>query len=375
MISGIIVFIVCITGAIWALNIYGWVDKDKFADIEIKSDSASWLKPSRLAEIAQDMIGVTPTYVSYYKDAPVRVGTYARGSRASVLLNPYDGKIIEGQDLKTNQTRPKKNEFNFWNFIRQGHRALWLPWEIGRPLVNYATLAFVLVLISGLIIWFPKTKKAAKSRLWFNWKEKTPTKRKIFDMHSVLGFYFCFVLLAISFSGMVWGINWWSEGLYKVTTGGKDLPAWSAAKSDTLHIDTLMTPALAADLVYDKLSKENPLAEGLSINFPDAEDKASVVSVTVSPEKDLYYNSDRYSFDRYSLKEIIIPGPYNGRYKDASFGDKLRRMNYEIHIGTVWGTPGRILVLFGALFGASLPITGLYIFIKKHKRTKKKVSV
>lgn len=372
MISGIIVFIVCITGAIWALNIYGWVDKDTTADVEIKSEGKELLKPSQLAKIGEEATGVSPTYVSYAKDAPARVGSYGRGARVSVLLNPYDGSMIDGQTIVKPTKRGEKQEFSFWNFIRQGHRSLWMPREIGSPIVNYGTLAFVIVLITGIIIWFPKSKKAAKNRLWFNWNGRTPVKRKLFDLHSVLGFYICFILLAIAFTGMVWGINWWSEGLYKATSGGKDLPEWGSAKSDTLRIDTLMTPTLAADIIFDKLSKENPSAEGLSINFPSVDDNASVVSATVSPEKDVYYNSDRYTFDRYSLKEIKVDGPYTGRYSEAGFGDKLRRMNYEIHIGSVLGTPGRLLVFFGALFGASLPLTGFYIFYKTRMKKKKK---
>lgn len=366
LISGIIVFIVCITGAIWALNIYGWVDKDTSAGMVIKSNSEELLKPSQLAEISRNILGVPPTYVSYVKDAPVRVGSYGKGNRVSVLLNPYNGKIIEGQDLKQNQAGGKK-EFNFWNFIRQGHRTLWLPREIGRPVVNYGTLAFVIVLITGLIIWFPKSKKAAKNRLLPNWKKKTPVKRKLFDLHTILGFYICFVLLFIACTGMVWGIKWWSEGLYKITTGGKDLPEWGIAKSDTLNM-TSMEPTIAVDLIFDQLNKKNSSAQGINLNFPDAADQSSVITATVSPEKEVYYNSDRYTFDRYSLKEIKVEGPYSGKYKDLGFGDKLRRMNYEIHIGSIWGTPGRLLAFSGALFGASLPVTGFYIFLKKRRK-------
>lgn len=371
MVSGIIVFIVCITGAIWALNIYGWVGEDKLDDIKIESNSRQLLKPSQLSEIAEDILGVKPTYVSYAKDAPVRVGSYGKGKRVSALLDPYDGTLIDGQDLKLNEPKGKQ-EFNFWNFIRQGHRALWLPWDIGRPIVNYGTLSFVIVLITGLVIWFPKSKKAAKNRLWFNWKKNTSTKRKLFDLHSVLGFYICFILLAIACTGMVWGLNWWSEGLYKMTSGGKDLPEWGATQSDTLRIDTAMTPAIGVDYIFDKLMSENPSAQGFSFNYPDEEDNASTISATVSPEKDVYYNSDRYTFDRYSLKEITVDGPYSGKYKDASFADKLRRMNYEIHIGTIGGTPGRLLAFFGALFGASLPLTGFYIFFKTRVGKKRK---
>lgn len=365
MISGVIVFIVCTTGAIWALNIHGWVDKDKFADMEIKSDSTNWLKPSQLAKMSQEVMGVTPTYVSYVKDAPARVGSYGKGKRVSILINPYNGDIIKGVDPKGKEVK----EFDFWNFIRQGHRALWLPWNIGRPIVNYATLAFVIVLISGLIIWFPRSKKAARNKLWFNWKKNTPARRKLFDLHSVLGFYICFILLAISCSGMVWGLNWWSEGLYKVTTGGKNLPEWGSAKSDSLAVEIAPN---GADVIFDQLLKENPLAQGISINLPDEDDKSSVISATISPEKDVYYNSDRYTYDKYTLKEIKQAGPYSGKYKEASFGDKLRRMNYEIHIGSILGTPGRLLVFFGALFGASLPLTGFYLYFKKHWRKKKK---
>ena len=62
---------------------------------------------------------------------------------------------------------------------------------------------------------------------------------------------------------------------------------------------------------------------------------------------------------------------YNGRYKDASWGDKLRRMNYEIHTGSVLGLPGQLLVFFAALLGASLPLTGFYIFFVKRRNKNK----
>lgn len=101
--------------------------------------------------------------------------------------------------------------------------------------------------------------------------------------------------------------------------------------------------------------------------------KSAPDTVTVYKQKDIYYNSDSYSFDRYSLQEIKIEGPYSGKYAEASVGDKLRKMNYEIHIGSIWGTPGRILVFFAAIFGASLPVTGLYIFFKTRKKKKKKI--
>ncbi|MDR2955643.1 MAG: PepSY domain-containing protein [Prevotella sp.] len=367
MISGIIVFIVCMTGAIWALNIHGWIGSDSIAETEIPNTGSPLLKPSQLAELSADTLGVDLTYVTYAQNAPVRIGTYNRKNRISALMDPYTGKILAIDKFNT-------DGFNFWHFIRQGHRFLWLSPEIGRPIVNYGTLAFVLVLISGLVYWFPKSKKDLKRKLWFKWKKKTNLRRRFFDLHTVLGLYSCFVLIAISLTGMVWGLEWWSKGLYKVTSGGKELPQWGTVYSDTLSVNIAdsLSPKMATDIIFEKIIKENPHAYSVHFGFPDAKDKSSVISVYIYPQKNVYYNSDSYYFDRYSLKEIKTDGPYSGKYSDAVFADKLRRMNYDIHIGSVWGTPGRLLMFFAALFGASLPITGFYLFFKKRIEKRKK---
>lgn len=369
MISGIIVFIVCITGAIWGVSIYGWIGSSE-QEKGIKGSLDAMLKPSQLSQMAEEVLGGPATYIYYTEDAPASIGRYGKGVRASASINPLTGEVFDEGTLSV-QSREGKKRFNFWTFIRNGHRALWLPYKIGRPIVNYATFAFVIVLITGIIIWAPKSKKAIKNKFTLNWKKNTPLFRKLFDVHSVLGFYSVFILLMIAFTGMVWGLEWWSKGVYKLTSGGKELPAWQSGVSDTLNINTEITTAQAVDLLFDRLIYENPDAEGVSINYPDDNDPAATIGATVSLKKNLYYNADRYTFDRYTLKEIKLEGPFHGKYEDKSFADKLRRMNYEIHIGTIAGLPGKLLVFFGALFGASLPITGFYLYYKKWKMSRK----
>lgn len=363
IISGIIIFIVCLTGAIWALNIHGWVGSDKVAEKKIINTGLPLLKPSQLSKIAADTLNVTLTYVTYTKNGVARIGTYDRRNRISALIHPYTGEILKVDKFNT-------ENFNFWHFIRRGHRFMWLPPNIGRPLVNYGTLAFVLVLISGLVFWIPKSKSQMKKRLVFRWKSSTKIRRKLFDLHTILGLYFCFFLLAISLTGMVWGLEWWSRGLYKVTSGGKDLPPWGAVYSDTSSISKSLSAIEATDIIFEKMIKENPNVYSVSMGFPNEKSKTSVISATVYPKKNVYYNSDRYYFDRYTLEEIKSDGPYSGKYSEAAPGDKLRRMNYDIHIGSIWGTPGRLLMFFAALFGASLPVTGFYLFFRKRIKNK-----
>jgi len=60
---------------------------------------------------------------------------------------------------------------------------------------------------------------------------------------------------------------------------------------------------------------------------------------------------------------------------EASGADKLLRMNYDIHTGAILGITGKILAFFASLIAASLPVTGLYIWVgrKKKKRVIKEM--
>ncbi|MCA6440270.1 MAG: PepSY domain-containing protein, partial [Chitinophagaceae bacterium] len=61
-----------------------------------------------------------------------------------------------------------------------------------------------------------------------------------------------------------------------------------------------------------------------------------------------------------------------GNYKDAiTLADNIKRMNYDIHTGAIFGLPGRLAIFFTALIAASLPITGFYFWWGKKRKIKK----
>jgi len=127
----------------------------------------------------------------------------------------------------------------------------------------------------------------------------------------------------------------------------------------------------AVDYVFFKLLPEYPEAEGFQFGYASPEEASSSIYAAVYPDVDKYYNRDVFSFDRYSLKEIPQKGPYVGKYADAGFGDKLRRMNYDIHVGAIWGLPGKVIVFFAALIGATLPVTGFLLWWRRTQKKKK----
>ncbi|GGH12836.1 PepSY-associated TM helix domain-containing protein [Mucilaginibacter phyllosphaerae] len=370
--SGIIVFIVCLTGCIWVFNeeITGLLEPET----NIVYQQKPVLTPAALAAIGErEYPKLIPAYANYQQGKVINLflrkpGKVVRRGGGGVLLkvNPYNGRII-GKQVS------KKGQVDFFRFILNGHRALWLPYDIGRLIVDYATLIFVILLITGLIWWYPKKWNKSTRDKSFKIKWGASFKRVNLDLHNVFGFYAMLFLLFIAMTGMVFGLRWFSDGLYWVTTGGETLKEARRLKSDSLQMAGAKDPKLAMDLIWEKVLAENPKSMGFYYNYPDMANPASTIAVIVYPTAGQFYNSRSYTFDQYTLKPMKRTDPYAVPYQKAGFGQKVRKMNYDIHIGAILGLPGKVMAFLASLIGASLPVTGFLVWWgKRNKKPKKR---
>ena len=187
LISGIIVFIVSITGCFYAFEreIKDAIEPWRFVEQENKL----FVPPSVLIDTAAVyMPNYTPTGLTYAnKNGAAAVGySYMVDNKPNfsvVFMNPYSGKFIKKQHTMG------ANEFDFFTFIINGHKSLWLPEKIGRPIVGIGTLLFIVLLISGIVMWWPKRWNKANLNKSFKIKWKASFKRVNYDLHNVLGFY------------------------------------------------------------------------------------------------------------------------------------------------------------------------------------------
>ena len=135
--------------------------------------------------------------------------------------------------------------------------------------------------------------------------------------------------------------------------------------------DTTKTRAFAS--MGDHLWNEhrNGVKDNESLGVYFANLATDPVEIVVNHRPGTYYNSDFYHYDQFTGKELIAPGSYSGRFKDAKLADKIVRMNYDIHVGAVLGIPGKLLAFFASLLAASLPITGFMIWWGRRRKSKK----
>lgn len=357
--TGIVVFIVAITGCCWAFRdeIESLYDDYK----KVSPQNEPILTPTEAKMYAQEVFPNNHIHGTLFKkaDDAIEVIFYDPEPEfyQSVFLNPYTGKVIQVDDHLS----------GFFAFILKGHMRLWLPKDIGEQVVGASILVFMLIIISGIFLWVPKKRKNLKQRLQFEWKSGTRWKRKNFDLHTIIGFYICSLALILAFTGSVMSYNWMKYVLYKSLGGDKEAAFIIPENIGTPNQDEDVLPI---DLLIPKLQAASPNAESFELHYPTGPDAS--IYVEVSNSSGLYYDSDFRFFDQHTLEEIETPSIY-GKYENAKVADKILRMNYDIHIGAIGGIAGKIIAFLVSLLTASLPVTGILLWYgrtykKKHKK-------
>lgn len=357
--SGLIVFIVAVTGCIYAFQ--AEIKDLTYPFLFVEPQESAVLPPSEISEIAQEAYPNGHLHAVLYpmkeKSAQAIFFSYGEGNDHYQIayINPYSGEVLELRDEYA----------DFFRFILDGHFYLWLPPEIGQPVVASFTLVFLFMVISGLILWWPKKKKNLKQSLKIKWSARW--RRKNYDLHQVLGFYVMTFALVFAVTGLVWGFLWFRDGVYFVASGGEKFVEYYNPVSDSTKTYQGEIPAL--DAVWVKMNEEYPDAEYIEVHPPEFEGAA--IAANANPDASTYWKTDYRYFDQNTLEELPVEHFYN-RFEEATVAQKIMRMNYDVHVGAIAGLPGKILAFFLSAIIASLPVTGFLIWWGRRNKAKKK---
>ncbi|MCW3464213.1 PepSY-associated TM helix domain-containing protein [Chitinophaga nivalis] len=364
--SGLVVFIVGITGCLYAFmdELKPWLYQQRMY-ISVPSESQR-LPLAVIQEKAQQAIGTA--YPLQLAEVPVQAnrtvvfrtlkinrdqwwyGNYM-AYYYRIYMNPYTGSVVKKECTK----------WEFFTVVVNLHIHLLLSPALGGKIVNWGVVAFVLLLISGLVLWWPKNKAAAKQRFWFNWKKGTRWKRKNYDLHNILGCYAISVLLVIAITGLVWSFE-----------AVRDTVQWVANSSHTyakpapVFSDSTNRRSFSPDNILQQAIHHHPGATTFLISLPT--DHKSAVSVYARHDKHPQYRNVISLYDQHTAT-LIRRNTFSG----MNNGEKIYALNYDLHVGSIIGLPGKILAFFASLIAASLPVTGLYIWLGRKQKQSGKV--
>jgi uncharacterized iron-regulated membrane protein len=356
-ISGIIVFIVSITGCIFCFQ--DEIQDAFYSHRKVEIQNKPYIQPSTIVEVfKQKYPKGSADYIYYYgKGRPA--GIFANmGEKEGywyVFLNPYSGQI----------THTEKVDENFFVIVEYIHLYLLLPPAIGSVVVGTAVLIFVIIMITGIILWWPKRKTDRKRSFTIKWNGRW--RRVNYDLHNVLGFYATSIALILAITGLSMSFEWVRDGIYKTANLGKDYPSERVIpKSDSLQISYIAKQPVI-DQAYLIAKQRSPKAEMYLIYNNQA--VSGAIEATAFAKTLRYYESDSYMFDRYTGK-LLRTMPHVKK----SAGMKMNEMNYDLHVGQIFGLTTKIIAFLASLICASLPVTGFIIWWGKRKKSKSKAT-
>lgn len=356
LISGLVVFIVAITGCIYAFQeeIQDLMQEYRF----VEPGGQALLHPSEIRSRADVALPGKDVHSVQYEETgrAARVTYYlAEEYYYVVYVNPYSGAVLEVKNM----------DRDFFRIVLDGHFYLWLPHKIGQPLIATSCLVFVVMLITGIILWWPKNRAGIKQRFRFQFTGRW--RRKNYSLHTVSGFYSSWLALILALTGLVWGFDWFENGVYTLASGGKEYKKYKEPSSFAAQATTSQRPE---DMVWLRMTREYPPNTPIEIHFPH--DEKGSIAANANLQKGTYWKRDFRYFDQYSLKELSVDHTW-GRFQEAGFADKVMRMNYDIHVGAIGGLAGKTLAFLVSLFVAVLPVSGFLIWYGR--RRKKNVAV
>ncbi|SES76892.1 PepSY-associated TM helix domain-containing protein [Hymenobacter actinosclerus] len=353
--SGLIVFIVSITGAIF-------VFQDEIRDLtepwrKVEVQATAPLLPSRLQAAAlatHPGIAARDTWFTYF--GPERSATVfftdKSGAPIQVYLNPYTGRVLHEQDLRT----------HFFTIVQEIHMHLLLPEAVAKWVVGIGISIFVVMLGTGIVLWWPKRKQERKQRFTVKWGARW--RRVNYDLHNVLGFYVASIALVLALSGLFMMYPW----MLNVTVFAIDGKWPPAPEQLTPRIDTLQTVPTAAqplpDVAYRTIRRQLPGTHMLIIS-PAGTGKAALQCWAYERALHYYYRSE--FFFHPTSGQLLRTTPHSQKSNGTRFSD----MNYDLHTGQLLGLGGKIVAFLASLISASLPVTGTIVWWGRRNKKKK----
>ena len=386
---GLIITLVCFSGAmlVFENEANEWFRRDLYYVETVKGSPLPMDKLlEKVATTLPDSVAVTGVSISSDPGRAYQV-SLSKPRRASLYVDQYTGEV-----------KGKSERSGFFMFMFRMHR--WLLDSMnpgnegifwGKMIVGVSTLLLVFVLISGIVIWWPRTRKALKNSL-----KITATKgwrRFWYDLHVAGGMYALIFLLAMALTGLTWSFPWYRTAFYKVfgvevqqraaqgheqksdaqkrntklaahrekkREGNEVRKGERSRRPENNHSDmySVTSPFVYWHEIYDKLRRQNPEYKQISIS-----------SGTASVSFNRFGNqraSDRYSFntDNGEFTETSL-------YQHQDKSGKIRGWIYSVHVGNWGGMFTRILTFIAALLGSALPLTGYYLWIKRLIKVRK----
>jgi uncharacterized iron-regulated membrane protein len=263
----------------------------------------------------------------------------------SVYVNQHTGAVLGRLEY----------DRSLFGVILNIHRTL-LAGMTGRVIVELATSWGIILVVTGLYLWWPRRGSKALGV----WLPRLRGKSYVIwrDWHTVPGFYFSLLAFLVMGTGLFFTLVF-ARGYQAVASVTNSYPASYLNPPKSVRKERAVR--LGADEIIT-IARREQSEKRMYVDFPHTgEDSFTVYAGSFdSPSTLTYLYIDQYSG---AVHDAI-------RWRDISAAAKIQISAYSIHVGSIYGLPTKILAVLVCLLIVAMSVTGAAMWWVRRPRGK-----
>lgn len=289
--------------------------------------------------------------------ARIRFGRDDQGARpTSLYLDPYDAHVLGS---------PRGEEF--FATVRRLHRWLLIPGDAkgwGRLVTGAAALGLIVMLISGLMLRWPR--RVSSMKMWLKPNFGLSGRGLHRSLHAVIGTWVLPIYLVMTLTGLWYSFDWYREGV-----------VW-----------LLSRPQVAAAKMQPKMPAKAPRAAGdgetaqpigfdrawsILLHEQGGHVSRTLLTLPASPGRVIRIRSWRKDSTLESVRDEFRIDAVTGQvvsaehYADKTLGEKAIASVLDIHRGAALGWPGKLAFMIAAALMPLFALTGVLLYLSRRK--------
>jgi uncharacterized iron-regulated membrane protein len=291
------------------------------------------------------------------------VGITFKDTSLTIFMNPYTGKKMGELD----------NEDRIMNKIVDFHGEL-MAGTFGDRIVELAACWTIVLIITGLYLWFPKKKQNLSGVLIPRLTKGKQILRR--DLHAVPAFWITAGMLFLVMTGLPWSGFWGSHFQTIATNSGAGYPPsiWSgSAPASTIKTKDIAEVPWAAenlDVPASKIQGFIPLSIDDVVSIAKREGIDPSYSIYIPQEKEGIYTLSAFppkAQDEVTMHIDQYTGAVLADYRYDNYGiiGKIVAWGITLHTGTQFGLINQIVSLLICLGIILVAVSGFYLWWKR----------
>jgi len=259
-------------------------------------------------------------------------------------LDPSNGKLLGNFN----------KDASFVSYVEEIHTSLLLG-DTGETIIGIVAIAFIIILITGIYLWYPGIKRMFKS-LKIKWNKGQMARN--FSIHNFIGVITLPFLLVVAITGMLFVFQ-------EKIEESLNLKFESNYPDDLKSIDN-GKQQIGLDRIDAEIKRLHPGGELYKLRFPS--DKEGVIEAQINDgtyDPEGKGNTSEF-FDQYTGKHL---GTFSKSNETAY--DKVLVWEQSLHRGTFGGVFIKIIYSLVGIAPLGLGITGITMWALKRKNKNK----